>query len=202
MIATLRWNEHKENVCVIGANQEGKSTLALKLASDLANAGRNVIIYAEHENFNTLNPNCVVHTVSALKGQGLEIFNPYVATDELFNSFIEHVYNNFRYAVIILDELHNRVTKNNISKILKIFVQNCNNRNMSYVATFHSPSEIHNSILRAANIKIVFYLDLPREIDYVCRWIDPICEGFSTGEIQQFQGVIKKRHEKAEIFSL
>lgn len=202
MKTKLVWNEYKENMCIFGGNQEGKSTLAIKLAQTLANSGKNVIVYAEHENFNILNPNCVVHSIQQLKGKGLEIFNPYIATDELFNTFINYIYQNFQYVTVILDEIHNRVTKNNISKMLKIFVQNCNNRNIGYVATFHSPSEVHNSILRAANIKIVFHIDLPREVDYACRWIDPICKGFTTGEIVQYQGVIKKRHEKAVIFTL
>lgn len=198
----IRWNELKENACIMGANQEGKSTLALEFASNLANAGKNVIVYAEHENFNRLNPNAVVHTLRELTGKGLQIFNPYVATDELFVEFIEYVYRNFHHVVVILDELHNRVTKHNIPKPVKIFLQNCNNKNIGYIATFHSPSEVHNSVLRAANIRFVFYMDLPADIEYCARWIDPMCEGFLDGSIAQYQGICKKRHQKAELFTL
>lgn len=198
----IRWNELKENAVIMGANQEGKSTLALEFAEKLANEGKNVIVYAEHQNFNRLNPLAVVHTLHELRGAGLQIFNPYVATDELFVEFIEYVYNHFQYVVVILDELHNRITKHNIPKPVKIFLQNCNNRNIGYVATFHSPSEIHNSVLRAANIKFIFYLDLPADIEYASRWIDPMCEGFLDGTIAQYQGICKKRHEKAVLFSL
>jgi hypothetical protein len=200
----IRWHQYKQNVAIFGANQEGKTTLAFEIAQDLVKHGIDVIIYDEHGNFTKLNPMCVKHNLLDLTGKGLEIFQPNIISDEVFEDFCWKVFTEFQYVVVFIDEIHNHVTKHDISKKVKTFVQNCNQdtRMIGYVCTFHSPSEVNNAILRTSQIKFVFNMDLVGDVEYVAKWIDPMAWGFLDGTIAQYQGICKKRHEQAVLFSL
>jgi hypothetical protein len=198
----LDWSPYKENTSVIGANQEGKSEFVKKLVKILVASGFNVIVFAVHENLTEIDPTCVKRTLFDIKGKGLEILFPYEITRGYFEMFCKYVYR-FKNVVVVIDELHNFVkkqaTKGNNN--LELLFKNCNNRSIGYIAIFQAPSEVPSFVLRLSNHHFVFYLDLPTDIEYVSKWISPLCKGFVTGEIQKYQCIYKTRHQQGELMT-
>jgi hypothetical protein len=197
------WNPEKENCSIIGANQEGKSTFAKAVINDLHQQGFNIIILDAHRIFTDLDPQCIKTSLADIKGEGLEIYQPFEISEQIFIKLCEKIYNQIKhYVVFVIDELHNYVTKYKAPKILQTLCENCNNRDIGYIAIYHAPSEVPNFILRTSNIKFVFYIDIPADVRYMKDWIGDIVLGFNDNTIQKFQAICKIRHEEPILFDV
>lgn len=202
-LVQLVWNPYKENVCIMGASQEGKTELAKKLSKMLVHYGFNVIICDVHRKFTELDPLCVKHALMDIRGQGLEIIQPFEVTLRWFEDLCAVVYS-LRNVVFVPDELHNFASKFRSAKNLELLARNCNNRNIGYMAIFQRPAEIPNFILSNANHLFCFRLDLPTDIDYLKKaWFgnSVLKFGDESEPIAKYHGLYKKKGEKVTEFS-
>jgi hypothetical protein len=196
------YNPLKENVGFMGYNQEGKTESAIELVPRLRKAKYNVIICDTNWKFTKLDPMAVKRTLYDLKGEGLEIFQPHQWTEGLFEKLVWFVYTlKNRNVVFIVDELGNYVEKQSLPESLKIFVKNCNNHNIGFVAIFHSPAEIPNKVLRMLHHVFCYYMDLDYDIDVIRKnWFGDLAFAFREGKVPQYRCLYKKRHGRAVIW--
>lgn len=198
-LQNLDYSPYKENVCILGAAQHGKTTEAINLAKMLVGNFFNVIIHDFHCRFTTLNPFSVKRFLHELTGIGLEIFQPPIRTREEFDNFCAKVLT-FKNTVAIIDELHNYCEKNSHPKNLKLLFENCNNRSIGYVAILQRPAEVPNFVLSNSTHRFCLYLDLPTDIVYMKKWIGKDVENFASDSIPKFEGIYKKVGEKSKRF--
>lgn len=150
--------------------QSGKTNAGKVIVSLLAQNDFNVVVYDVHRRFSSVDPSKIKTNLFDIRGKGLEIFQPDLDTDDLFNDFISKCYT-FYNCVVVIDELHNFCKKQKAPSGLSLFCRNCNNRNLSYVAIFQAPSEVPSFIVRNAHHRYCFYLDLPYDIDALKSYI-------------------------------
>lgn len=202
-IVNVNWNPLKENTIIVGAAQEGKTNCGIQIANTLF-PSYNIIIFTPHEDsqFKKLNPACVKRNIYDIKGHGLEIIIPWIVDDKFFNDLCGRVFE-LTNVVFFIDEIHNFVTKYRIPKNLQILVENCNNRNIGYVAIFQRPQRVENSILSNSNHRFCFMLDLPNDIKYMKEYVGVEAEMFKRGEIPKYYGLYKKKGDRiAQTFYL
>jgi len=194
-------NPYKENICVVGAAQVGKTEFCKKLVKMFAETGFNVIVYAPHPNFLEVAPNRVVRNLSQVTRNGLIIYYPIESSKQDFKNFMNLVYG-MSNVIIVLDELHNFCSAQSSEPELDIFVRNCNNRNMGFVAIFQAPSEVKKFVIRNSMHRFCFFLDIPTDIDYMKKWMGPEVQQF-LGEwpIESREGFYKKQGGKCVRFS-
>lgn len=199
------WNPEKANCSIIGANQEGKTTFAKQLVDSLHQQGFNIIILDAHKIFTDLGPQYVKTSLADIKGIGLEIFQPFEISQELFLRLCEKIYYEIKhYVIFVIDELHNYVQKQPTkqTKILQTLMENCNNRDIGYIAIYHTASEVPNYVMRTTNVLFLFYTDVVSDKKYLREWIGPIVDGFFDNTIQKFQAICKIRHQEPIIFDV
>jgi len=192
----INYKPYRENVIIVGESQEGKTNCAFQLAKALT-PSYNFIIYTPHSNSNLikLNPRCVIHNVYDVKGQGLEIVIPQIVTDSFFDRLCEKVFT-LNHVVFMMDEIHNYVTKQKIPKALQILVENCNNRDIGYVAIFQRPQRVENSILSNSNHRFCYMLELPSDRKYMKDWMGMDMDKFTNGEIPKYHCLYKNKNER------
>lgn len=191
----IKYNPYRENMIIVGESQEGKTNTAFQIAKALT-PNYNFIIYTpqQYSNLIKLNPQCVIHNVYDIKGRGLEIVIPQIATEKFFNDLCIKVFS-LNHVVFMMDELHNYVTKQKIPKPLQILVENCNNRDIGYIGIFQRPQRVENSILANSNHRICYMLELPSDVKYMTEWLGIDMQKFTNGEMQKYHGLYKKKGE-------
>jgi len=197
----IDYNPLKENVSVIGAAQVGKTEFCKKQVQMLHAAGFNVLVYSPHPSFIEVSPQSVKRTINSLTGKGLEIYFPLENSKRDFDFFMQTCYH-FTELVVVIDELHNYCKKQSSEPSLDLFMRNCNNKNMGYVAIFQAPAEVPSFVLRNSMHRYCFYLDLPTDIEYMKKWLGPSVEEFTLGwPVDSREGFYKKQGYAIERFS-
>lgn len=198
----LDYKPYRENVIVVGANQTRKTTFAKRvLIPMLVQSGHNVIAFDFQHNFTRepygLNPYNVKKYIQDLKGEGLEILQLEDNSDLMFNNLIEKV-NSMMNVVILIDELHNFVTKYTAPKSLMFLLRNCNNpsHNTGYIALFQRPAEVISAVGSNSTHRYCFLLDLPTDVDYVQKWFGQEVERFKTEDTAEGEYCYKRRGRK------
>lgn len=197
-----KYNPLKENVAVMGANQEGKTEKVIELVARLRKKGYNVIVLDTNWKFTKLDPTAVRRTLYELTGKGLELFQSSEWTDELFEKFLWFCYTfKNKNLVVVIDELSNYVDKQKLPLALKIFCKNCNNHNIGFIAIFHSPTDIPNKVLTIFHHIICYYLELDYQIEAIRKnWFGELAYAFKDGRVPQYRCLYKKRHESPIIW--
>lgn len=172
----LRYNPKRQSISIIGATQTGKTTHAISISSMLANNNRNILILDNKRKFTGLNPSRVIHTLSDIRGQGLEILQPYkfdspVQMQQFFVDLCYVMYS-MKNQIFVMDELQSWFRNKWVSiPSLELFAHECHNQNCSFIAIFQAPSEVPNYILRNSEHRFCLFLDLPTDIDYIKRFM-------------------------------
>jgi len=196
-------NPEKENISVVGANQEGKTEFVVKLVASLHEQGFNVIVLDPHKKFTKLGAQFVKTTLADVRGIGLEIVQPYEISQQFFLNLADKIYNQIKhYVIFVIDELHNYLQKQPTkeTKIVQTLFENCNNRDIGYIAIYHSPSEVPNYVMRTSQVLFLFYTDVVSDKAYLKKWVGDVVDGFFDNTIQKYQAICKIRHEEPIIF--
>lgn len=196
------WNAYKENCIIVGAAQGGKTNLGKVLTKFLEMSGFNIIVRDVHRRFTNLDPSKVKTHIFNLTGMGFEIYQPINDSDQDFIDFVAFcsTKNNL---VMVIDELHNYCKKQKAPKELDWFCRNCNNRSMGYIMIFQAPAEVPNYVLRNANHRFCFALDVPTDIDYMVRFIGSDAKRFeadSLDAVPQYHGLYKIKGNRCQEF--
>lgn len=206
-LTNFNYDPKTESIAIVGASQHGKSEHAILLSKILIHGGFNVLILDPNRRFTSLNPNAVIHTLSDIKMEGLQILQPYPfeTLEQTHQFFVDlclqmHRLNN---VVFVIDELHNWF-KNKWQSInaLELFMRNCHNQNSSYIAIFQAPSEVPNYVLRNARHRFCLYLDLPTDIDYMKKFVGKEVNGFVENTVPRFTGFYKQQGEPLLLFKV
>lgn len=197
---------YKENMIAMGYNQEGKSEFVRETIIDLRASGFNILVIDANKNrFADLDPFAVKKSLYDITGKGFEILVPAEISQQWLDTACKYIFQKFKNLVVVIDELHSYFdNKYTNPPNVKILYKQCNNQSIGIISVFHSPAEVPNFVLRTANTSVVFYLDLPTDIEYCTKWISPLCQGFSKDPsdpayIPKFKKIFKKRHEQAVI---
>lgn len=198
----LEWNPLKENSIITGASQKGKTHLGRSLAKLLWLKGYNVIVVDVHRKFTKIDPFSIKRNTYDITGKGLEILQPFEFTKEWFENLCLQIYS-MRNVVFMIDELQNFTDTYVIRGPLKILTENCNNRNIGYMAIFQRPAEIPKFVLNNSTHRFCFYFDLPTDIAYMKKWIGPEVEKFLAEDWPEYYGLYKRQGKKgAEMFKV
>lgn len=200
------WSPYKENMQIIGYNQVGKTEDVIKTIRDLRASEFNVLVIDANKNrFPHLDPFAVKRSIYDVTGKGFEILVPSEISQTWLDMVCKYIFQKFRNLVVIIDELHSYFdNKYTNPPNVRILYKQCNNSSIGIISIFHSPAEVPSFVLRTANISILFYIDLPTDIDYCSKWISPLCQGFTKDPqdpsyIPKFKKIYKKRYEQAVV---
>lgn len=196
----LEYNPYKENIIIVGEAQTRKTTFAKKeLIPLLMKANCNAILFDYHHNFtkeaHALSPQFVKSYISDLRGEGLEILQLEDNSPEMFENLIEKVCE-MRNVVLLVDELHNFVTKYRAPDKLWYFLRNCNNDYLAYIAIFQRPAEVVSAVCSNSTHRFCFFLDLPTDIDYMKSYIGLSVERFAQEDIAEGEYCYKRRGKR------
>ncbi len=198
----INYSAYKENVIIVGASQGGKTNLGKVMCKMLAMGNFNIVIRDVHRRFTNLDPQRVKTQIFQLTGIGLEIYQPVNDSDQDFIQFVSWCSTKHNM-IMVVDELHNYCKKQKAPKELDWFCRNCNNRSMSYIMIFQAPAEIPNYVLRNANHRYCYSLDVPTDIDYMVRYMGTETKRFeqdSLDPVIKYNGLYKAAGCRIEEF--
>lgn len=178
------------------------------MAKMLAVQGFNVQILDHKRRYTSLDPTKVIHTISDITGQGLQILQPHTfASPEKMHQFFEDLawvnysYNNLNW---FIDELHSwfRDKRTHIPSF-ELFCRECHNQDSSFVGIFQSPSEVPNYIMRNSYHRFMLYLDLEHDIDTMGKIMGRAeVKQFTQNSIPKYEGLYKERGKAVKLFKV
>lgn len=200
-LKNLDYSPYKENVVIIGAAQHGKTTQGRNITRMLASNFYNILIWDYNKRFTRINPFAVKHFLHEITGKGLEIFQPELRTDEIFDNFCALAFT-FRNVVVVIDELQNYCSPNSTPKNMQLLMENCNNQSVAYIAIFQRPAEVTRFVTSNSRHRYCLYLDDPNDIKYMKKWIGQDVENFLNNSIPLFEGIYKKVGQTTKRFQV
>ena len=196
----FEYNPKKESVLVVGETQSGKTEWTITLSHINAFSGYDVLIIDRNWKFTKLNPDKVIHTISDIKGKGLQILQPNtIKTGAQKHEFINNVcyiaqgFSKNGNFILVIDELQDWIEHFN-KKVdgLDTYIHTCHNYNSSYIVNFQSPSEIPKYVFSNAVHKFCLYMDTPTNVKFMKSYVGKMMDGFSNGDFAKYEGFYKK----------
>lgn len=188
------WNPLKENTAVLGYNQTGKTNLSVFLCWLLGSQGYNLKILDFAEKFGVLNPQFVVHSLDQIKPDGIQILQSDTWTRSLFNEAFKKIFElKNKNVVLVVDELHNWVSKYRTEEHYDIFVRNCNNRNIGYLFIAQRPQEIPTNAVTNATHRFAFKYDNPSDVKLLSDWYGQEYQEYVNTDYPEYTGIYKHR---------
>lgn len=206
-LKTLDYNPLRQSVSLIGATQTGKTTHAISMCKMLQVNGFNILILDNKRRFTSLDPNAVIHTLSDIRGQGLEILQPMTFSNPnqmlQFFSDLSYVMYRLHNQIFVVDELHSWF-KDPRSHVMgfEMYCRECHNQNSSFIAIFQAPSEVPKYVLRNSHHRFLLHLDIDKDIDFMKSYIGKEAIDFSKGEIKQYEGIYKEQGKPCKLFKV
>ena len=124
--------------------------------------------HKKRKNEIAFSPENVVHNVHDVHAKGLCIFQPKIDKtgkieewgEEIFEAFCKKIRSMFHigFFVVVFDELHNFIDTFSANKQFKIFVKNCHNFDVGYMAIMQRLQEGIKAVFANADHLIVFRL--------------------------------------------
>jgi hypothetical protein len=161
---------------IMGKSQTGKTRTAKIITKVLITSERPVIVFdpncrwtEKRESEIAFSPENVIHNVADIHAKGLCIFQPNIDansgqieewTEVHFEAFCKKVRSLFHVGnfVVMIDELHNFITTFSANKDFQIFVKNCHNFDVGYIAIMQRMQEGIKAPFANADHLIVFRL--------------------------------------------
>ncbi len=206
----FKYNPKKESIVIAGETQSGKSEWTKTLAHINAFSGYNVLVVDRNWIFTNLNPEKVIHTISDIKGKGLQILQPQtIRTGKEKHDYINNVcyvaqsFSKKGNFILIIDELQDWIEHFN-KKVdgLDTYIHTCHNYNSSYIVNFQSPSEIPKYVFSNAIHKFCLYMDTPNNVKFMKNYVGNMMDGFSNGTFAKYEGFYKQSGQAPEKFKV
>jgi len=158
---TFHWKPLEEDIFITGKKGEGKTSRCKRILDLIPNLA--YWIWSPQrpiENYG--NYGHIVRDINQMQ-HGKYIYAGNDWSDEAFTKFLRRAFNQFRNIVLVLDDIHERTTKQSIIKELRNLVLSGRNRGISSIFITTSPKSIPNYIL--GNISHVFAYQMVLESD-------------------------------------
>ena len=158
---TFHWKPLEEDIFITGKKGEGKTSRCKRILDLIPNLA--YWIWSPQrpvENYGSYGH--IVRDVNQLQ-HGHYIYAGNDWSDEAFVRFLRRAFTQFRNIVLVLDDIHERTTKQSIIKELRNLVLSGRNRGISSIFITTSPKSIPNYIL--GNISHVFAYQMVLESD-------------------------------------
>ena len=201
------YNPLRQSVVLVGATQTGKTTHTISLCKLLEMGEFNILIYDRKRRFTSLDPNAVIHTLSDIRGKGLEILQPLTFTSpnqmkQFFNDLSWVLYR-MHNQIFVIDELHSEFPdpRTHIQGF-EMYCRECHNQNSSYIAIFQAPSEVPKYVLRNSRHRFLLHLDMDKDVDFMKSYIGKEATKFSEGEINEYEGIYKEQGKPCKLFKV
>ena len=201
------FNPLKESVILAGADQTGKTTHAITLCKILEQGSHNILILDHKRRFTSLDPSKVIHTLSDITGNGLQILQPYTfASPEKMHQFFNDlawICYGYNHLIFVIDELHSwfRDKRTHIPSF-ELFCRECHNQNNSFIGIFQSPSEVPSYVMRNSYHRFMLFLDLEQDIETMRKIMGKEVLQFPEGKIPQYSGLYKERAKPVKLFKV
>lgn len=167
----------------------------------------NLIVLDNKRRFTSLDPSCVIHTISEITGKGLQILQPnkFVNPQQMHQFFEDLAWVCYSYhdLIFVIDELHSwfRDKRTHIPSF-EMFCRECHNQNSSYIGIFQSPSDIPNYVMRNSHHRFVLYLDLDQDVDSMKKVIGKEVKLFAENKIPKYEGLYKEKGKEVKLFKV
>lgn len=183
----MNW-EKGEHIFLCGQTGTGKSYGLVQLIKNKIKSDY-VIIDTKQEDFNCLGCK-VVTTLKAFKLALLEGNKKILVQDENLNKeklekYIKFLNDNFKNFTLIIDELHNYVSKAKIQPSLKNVMLQGRSKGKTFIGATQRTQNIHNDVLSQCIHKFSFYLGIRNDRIKICEEMDLKEEEFK--QLEQFQ---------------
>jgi len=183
----MNW-EKGEHIFLCGQTGTGKSYGLVQLIKNKIKSDY-VIIDTKQEDFNSLGCK-VVKNLKSFKMALLEGNNKILVQDENLNKdklekYIKFLNDNFKNFTLIIDELHNYVSKAKIQPSLKNVMLQGRSKGKTFIGATQRTQNIHNDVLSQCIHKFCFYLGIKNDRIKMCEELDILETDFK--KLEQFQ---------------
>lgn len=203
----FNYDPQTQSIIIAGATQTGKTTEAITKCKMLGINGFNVLILDNKRRFTSVDPTKVIHTISDVTGQGLQILQPHTFSSpeqmhQFFNdlAWVCYAYKNL---VFVIDELHSwfRDKRTHIPSF-ELFCRECHNQKSSFIGIFQSPSEVPAYVMRNSYHRFMLFLDLDQDIETMKKIMGKEVKEFLLGNIPEYEGLYKERGKAVKLFKV
>ena len=178
----MNW-EKGEHIFVCGQTGTGKSYGLIQLIQTKIKSNY-VIIDTKQEDFNKLGCK-VVHTLKAFKlalldGQKKILVQEKTMDFEKLEKYSKFLNDNFINFTLIIDELHNYLSKSKIQPSLKNIMLQGRSKGKTFIGATQRTQNIHNDVLSQCIHKFSFYLGIKNDRVKMCEEMDLREEDFKN----------------------
>ena len=159
----FRWSPFKEDIGIFGKKGTGKTTRAKMILDLIPNLPR--IIWSPQrpmENYRGYGQE--INTLDQLR-HGAFIWNGNY-DKETFVKFIERVFQ-MRNLILVIDDVHEYVTKQKMPPIFSAMVLSGRNRGISSIFISPAPNLVHNAILGSCTHIFAYNFNLQSQIEWI-----------------------------------
>ncbi len=160
----FRWSPFKEDIGIFGQKGGGKTTRARLVLDTIPNLPR-WIWSPQRPLENYQGYGAPVTQIEELK-HGAYIFNG-VYSKENFLKFCSRAFQHMRNLVIVIDDVHEYVSKQFIPYEFETLILSGRNRGLSSIFISPMPSKVHNSILAQCSHIFAYKFTLQTQIEWI-----------------------------------
>lgn len=159
----MNWSVHQENICILGMQHSGKTSLAKSFLDNIPNVPRLIISPQQPQKlYGSYGQS--INAVSELIEGGAYVWTGKL-TEPIFEALCKKLMT-FSNMLLVLDDAHEFCTKQRIPKNLSNLINSGRNRGITSIFISPSPNLLNNVVLQSSRHLIAFHFRMESQIEY------------------------------------